>query len=447
MSFIKSTLKPFQTILAPTVKTSNVQFYKKPSAGNGLGSAINAPFTRSGAGRKVIDASGNLVDAAANLPAWTFPIGGSSAGCPYLSFLPSVENLLTYSEDLSNAVWSKINSTISADATTSPDGTANADKLQSDATASQSVIAGRSFTVTASTDYTYVFFAKADEAEFIQVYFGTGQVTGNARGNFDLVNGVKGTIDAGIIDSNITLVNGFYCISVTVNTLSTTLQPFVNLIQSLTDARGAANSWNVGDGAFIWGAMLKEGSYISPLDYIPTTSAAVTRQVDQISNINDLQGAGYLTSQTEGAIILQFELVALRESLTQNRFLFEDSAGGDVVGFRISPSQLDLYNFLDATIMKTVTTESEPSGFVKVVYNWSDTSFELFYNGFSEYSYNHSSAIQIARFVNLLCNGGDSISFKQIAFAPLPLTPTEAEAASSWPSASLMISDLGYTLA
>ena len=87
---IMGNLSDFQTILWPEVKASNVGFYRKPYAGFPSGSVIEAPFTRSGAGRKVIDASGNLVDAAANVPAWTFPIGGSASGCPYLSFLPSV---------------------------------------------------------------------------------------------------------------------------------------------------------------------------------------------------------------------------------------------------------------------------------------------------------------------------------------------------------------------
>ena len=42
---------------------------------------------------------------------------------------PSATNLVTYSEDFSNVIWGKINSTVSINQTNSPDGTLTSDKL------------------------------------------------------------------------------------------------------------------------------------------------------------------------------------------------------------------------------------------------------------------------------------------------------------------------------
>jgi len=75
------------------------------------------------------------------------------------------QNLFTYSEALDNAAWTKMNTTITADATTAPDGNATADKVvETVANATHTV--NRSDRQPATTPigmWTYSFYAKAAE--------------------------------------------------------------------------------------------------------------------------------------------------------------------------------------------------------------------------------------------------------------------------------------------
>jgi hypothetical protein len=66
----------------------------------------------------------------ANLPRLNYPINSDgSVGCPSLLLEPQRTNLNPYSEQFDNAEWEKTNTTITANATTSPDGYTNADAL------------------------------------------------------------------------------------------------------------------------------------------------------------------------------------------------------------------------------------------------------------------------------------------------------------------------------
>jgi hypothetical protein len=73
-----------------------------------------------------------------NVPRLTYQNGGG--GCPSLLLEKQSTNLALYSEQFDNAAWSKNNTTVTANASTSPDGTQNADKLIADNGASLSSI-------------------------------------------------------------------------------------------------------------------------------------------------------------------------------------------------------------------------------------------------------------------------------------------------------------------
>lgn len=426
-------LSDFQTILWPETKVSNVGFYRKPYAGFPSGSVIQAPFTRAGAGRKVIDASGNLVDAAANVPAWTFPIGGSSAGCPYLSFLPSVENLFTYSEQFDNAAWVKSNSSITANATTSPDGTANADELIEDSATSTHFIQ-QSASVSA-TDYTMSCFVKYNSSRN-WVYLNQGGA--NARAYFDIQNGVVGTTTNAVSASITNCGNGWYHCVLTATQPTATSRVF---LVGLADADNSDTYTGDGtSGIYAWGAMLKEGSYISPLDYIPTEASAVTRAQDSITNISDLITSGYLSSTTEGTIVLQVGFDSIEASGTSNAFTFEDGSNNDLVGLRTSTSGIQIYDYVNAAIAHTLINQG---GLHRVVIAYDASGVDIAVNGFDEYS--ASGAFAIEALEDMLADVG--LNVKMLNFDPTKQTASERTSASSWPSAALMISDLGYTLA
>jgi hypothetical protein len=86
---------------------------------------------------------------------------GSS--CPRLLLEPQRTNLALYSEQFDNGYWNKVNTTISANATTSPDGYVNADKLIPNATPSVNKYIYRSVSAASGSVYSITIFAKAAE--------------------------------------------------------------------------------------------------------------------------------------------------------------------------------------------------------------------------------------------------------------------------------------------
>jgi len=159
-------------------------------------------------------------------------------------------NLFTYSEDFTNAAWSKFESTITANATTAPNGTLTADKLIATNVADSHTVlqsvsgAAQSFSV----------YAKAGEYSTLVLLY----TVHNARATFNLTNGTitenSGTVTASIEDAG----NGWYrCIIST--TLTTHNEARIYVINGTTWAdRSVAG--NGTSGIFIWGAQLVEGS-------------------------------------------------------------------------------------------------------------------------------------------------------------------------------------------
>ena len=70
------------------------------------------------------------------------------------------QNLVTYSEDFSNAAWTKNNCTVTANSVASPDGTVNADTVTSTSTTTAVELYG-SATISSGASYTLSCFVKA----------------------------------------------------------------------------------------------------------------------------------------------------------------------------------------------------------------------------------------------------------------------------------------------
>lgn len=172
--------------------------------------------------------------------------------------ITGTRNLLTYTEQFDNAIWSKTRSTISANSATAPDGSLTADKLVEDTTAAsnhyvaslgQNIGAGGVFTI----------YAKA--AERTKIGIRESSATG-AYGTFNLATG--SVIDSGSA-TNVTATSvgsGWYRLQVAYSSSSN-----VNFaIFILTDAYTTGNPnlfTYTGDGTsglYIWGAQLELGS-------------------------------------------------------------------------------------------------------------------------------------------------------------------------------------------
>jgi hypothetical protein len=279
-------------VLIPSgIKASKV-YSVKPDDGTG-----DLTFSRASTATRT-NSAGLIESVASDVPRLDYSGG---ATCPSLLLEPQRTNLVSYSEEFDNAFWTKGNfSTISANATTSPDGTLSADKHVSANSTAAFALGWTSASVVAGTAYTFSVYLKRSEVRFVQL---RNNVNGNLLCNFDLELGVAGTPSAGLTASISDAGSGWYrCVITATAGASGTVVFVINMANSITDGLAPTYIGNGVNGYFVWGAQLEVGSFVS--SYIPTTTAAVTRLADLASKT----GISSLIGQTEGTVFFGFNL-------------------------------------------------------------------------------------------------------------------------------------------
>jgi hypothetical protein len=196
------------------------------------------------------------------------PTTGESLG---LLIEESRTNLFTYSSDFSNAAWSKIAASVTANTIVAPDGTLTGGLLIPNTTSAEHRVE-QAPSVSAGSN-TFTVYGKYSGQFLALVVNGNGRI-------FDLVNGVStAAISGGANSFSITPVgNGWYRCSITV-----TLSAGVNYpaIISTTSSTSSLSTGNGFSGVFIWGAQLEAGAFAT--SYIPTVASQVTRAADAAS--------------------------------------------------------------------------------------------------------------------------------------------------------------------
>jgi hypothetical protein len=163
-------------------------------------------------------------------------------------------NLLQRTEEFDNAAWGKFDSSISANATTAPNGALTADKFV-EGTGSTVHRLNQANTIVAGTTYVFGLYAKA--AERTRVMLRTNNGSADADTVFDLQNGTV-VSGAGTIQN---VGNGWYVIARSFTAASSTTSSFI--AQALLVNSGTTTSYT-GDGAsgiFVWGADLRLSIY------------------------------------------------------------------------------------------------------------------------------------------------------------------------------------------
>lgn len=225
-----------------------------------------------GSGASVADSSGNGYNITlVNTPTW------SSTDIPMKPRLQiPKQNLVLRSEEFDNASWTKSNLTVSANATTAPDGTTTADLVYPTTTGTfrSTYQAINSYK---RRDYNTVsVYAKAaglNYLTFVDFIIGsTGTVW------FNLSNGTIGTSNAGYTGTIKDVGNGWYRCSVTAIS-SLTSVPFIQIIPCDADNSTTATT-NGTNGVYLWGAQWNTVSQAT--DYQATTSAAVNTGAPRI---------------------------------------------------------------------------------------------------------------------------------------------------------------------
>jgi hypothetical protein len=223
------------------------------------------------------------------VPRLEYPfIDGVVQDTPSLLLEPSRTNLITYSDDFSNAAWTKGNSSITANSIISPDGSQNADKIVEDTSSSAHYIDSASVSFTSGTQYTVSVFAKNNGRNL--VLQGSGVPTASAFAAFNLEDGLIITESVGTASIE-NYGNGWYRCSLTFTAASTTSGVITFL---LGETRSQSYTGDGTSGVYIWGAQTEAGSYAT--SYIPTSSSTVTRSAETCNgagtsaDFNDSEG-------------------------------------------------------------------------------------------------------------------------------------------------------------
>lgn len=181
--------------------------------------------------------------------------------------------LLTYSEQFDNAAWNKVNSSISQNAGTAPDGTLTADKLI-DTAANTVHSVYQSVTVLASTRYTLSFYAKAAGRNWVTLDPVYPAVANNIT-YFDLQNGVVGTNDPDNTASITSVGGGWYRCAVSHTTAVGQTSMYMQIAPASADG-GITYIGNGTDGVLVWGADLRPSNLATGLIPLYQRIAAAT---------------------------------------------------------------------------------------------------------------------------------------------------------------------------
>ena len=251
----------------------------------GTGSKIT--FARSGTGGGTyFDAMGVMQQAGENEPRIDCdPVTGECLG---LLVEEQRTNLLTYSEDFRDTTdagatrpWEYVNASLTINAAVAPDGTTTMDKIVPTTGAGLKYIRCGS-SVTIDVTYTFsVFISKDTDFDFFWIGGASATWGSGAISYYNLSTGVvsfqgPGVVDADIIDcgNHWRLINVIKAVSTASSITNHTFGP--------CDASGSQTATGDGtSGLYVWGAQLEAGAF--PTSYIPTISAAVTRNADLCS--------------------------------------------------------------------------------------------------------------------------------------------------------------------
>ena len=274
--------------VAGRIPSLDLQLATRKSLADAVTGASLVTFTRSTIGTYT-DSAGVLQTASTDVPRFDHnPTTGESMG---LLVEEQRTNLLLRSEEF-QTTWS-ILGTVTADAITAPNGTVTADLITTNGTSAQPF---QGVTISSGATITGSCFLKPNginETEI--VLLSNNNTTPYARATFNTSTGVisvaVATANGGTSASaNIqAFANGWYRCSVTVT------YPAVTLAGIRINAAGATG------GIYVWGAQLEAGAF--PTSYIPTTTAAVTRNAD-VASITGSAFSGWYR-QDEGTVFAE----------------------------------------------------------------------------------------------------------------------------------------------
>jgi hypothetical protein len=359
-----------------------------------------------------------LLTAPINAPRFDFnPTTGESLG---LLLEQSSTNLLTYSQDFTNGVWTKGNATITASANIAPDGTQTAQQLVEN-TSNTSHTIQYSASITPQT-YSFSIYIKSAGRTFAQIQSIAN--TANTYATINLTTGVVGTVSGSGTVTATSVGNGWWRCTVT-NTSAITGTGLLNIYTALN----STTSTYTGDGysgIYIWGAQLEALAF--PTSYIATTSAQVTRAIDYPIMTGTNFNSWYNISQ--GTVLVLYDFIFPTSIANAGIFSLNNGSSSTRMDLRSNAAN----NTSNGTALNSATTSGQTfnNTLNKASLSYIVTTSNGVINGGSVSSYSLATMPQVTQ---LQLGNLDNSTFnplnghiRKFAYYPLALTGAQNQA-------------------
>ena len=279
-------------------------------------------------------------------------------------------NLFPYSEDFSQSDWSKLNVSITSNATISPDGTQNASLIYPNATSSGATYINDSISSTNSI-YSISAFFKANGKNVAWLYIQSSSTYGIvyfdlSDQSIEVVAGSASTPTGTINDMG----NGWYKVTLTTGS---SLTLFTGSGIGVCDAKGSFSVTKNGtDGVYIYGLQIEQGNISS---YIPTNGSAVTRAAETCNNATQ-------SFPSEG--VLYAEIAALANDGTTRRLSISNGSYTErvAIGYTSSNNQIQAFTTSGGSTQSNLTfTLTDATEFNKIAIRYKENDCSMWVNG------------------------------------------------------------------
>jgi hypothetical protein len=420
-----SLLTQASLVVTPNANKSGKLYSVIPSNGNG-----DFTVTRATTATRT-NSSGLIETTASGMVRRDFSLGS----CPNLLLEPQRTNLALRSEEFDNASWFKTNITITANTSISPSGIQNADNLNEGTALGVHRLEGSNIAVTAGSVNSFSLYVKKETMRYFRIVINDASDTARwICAQFDLdtqtfTTGSGATAGSVITSASIQSVgNGWFRINIVGSlAVTTSIRPYMfgsdGVAISSIDTRGGAIYTGTNKTILLWGAQLEAGAYAT--SYIPTTSASVTRNADQIS-LGNVYTNGLITA-SGGTWFLEIRnnLARVRDAGSYS-LLLGDSTVALPNAFTIRSATAGVSSrLIIAKIVATVETNlyTTLTDTVKIAIKWNGTTADVFVNGTKVVS---STAYTPTTMQFIYANGNDiPKTINQMALFPTPLTDTQ----------------------
>jgi len=361
-----------------------------------------------------------------------------NSGCGSWLLEPGATNTATDSNDfttgdifVSSGNPTLLNSlTLTANATTSPDGLINASKIQigSTSTAINRIRYTSVVVVSGNINTLSIFAKKGSGVDWFGIF--VDGIDDTSRVWFDLENGVLGTSSSAVVNQGIEdYGNGWYRCSMS---FTTSVDTSATVSFVITDVNGGGPySGDLTDHHFIYGLQAESHATRQyATSYIPTSGSTVTRAADSALDA----GSSDLISSTEG--VLYFEAAALNSINEFGSISLSNGGTTERIRFLLNNNENIISIQADTGgggVFFRSYTLSDITAFNKIAIKYKQDDYAIWINGVEEHTIT-SGAVPTLNKLNF-SNGGLYNTFngkvKCVAVFKEALTDAELTALTS----------------